>query len=282
MLATLNGITVAALYFIVAIGFTLIFGLMRVINLAHGALYLLGAYIGYDVAMATGNWFLGLAAGGLGVALVGLVIQATLFDGIQGQEMRQTLVAIGVSIIMADLLLAWYGGLTYQFDPPAMLYGSTALPIVMGYPTFRLVVVGFAVIVGLVIWLLVYRTRFGIIVRAGVDDRPMLSALGVNVPLVSVLVFALGAGLAGLAGVVGGSVLSVSPGEDARYLLSSLIVVIVGGMGSLPGTAIGALLIGLAEQIGLAYFPTYSVIVSFVIMVLVLALRPQGLMGRSG
>jgi branched-chain amino acid transport system permease protein len=152
----------------------------------------------------------------------------------------------------------------------------------MGYPTFRLVVVGFAIMVGLAIWLLVYRTRFGIIVRAGVDDRPMLSALGINVPLVSVLVFALGAGLAGLAGVVGGSVLSISPGEDARYLLSSLVVVIVGGMGSLPGTAIGALMIGLAEQMGLAYFPTYSVIVSFVIMVVVLALRPQGLMGRSG
>lgn len=282
LLATLNGITVAALYFLVAIGFTLIFGLMRVINLAHGTLYLLGAYVGYDVAASTGNWFLGLAAGGLSVALVGLIIQATLLDRIQGQEMRQSLVAIGISIVVADLLLARYGGLVYQYDPPEFLYGIVALPIVMGYPIFRLAVVGFAIVVGLVIWLLVHRTRFGIIVRAGVDDRPMLSALGINVPLVAVLVFALGAGLAGIAGVVGGSVLSISPGEDARYLLSSLVVVIVGGMGSLPGTAIGALMIGLAEQLGLAYFPTYSVILSFLIMVLVLALRPQGLMGRSG
>jgi branched-chain amino acid transport system permease protein len=282
LLATLNGITVAALYFLVAIGFTLIFGLMRVINLAHGTLYLLGAYVGYDVAASTGNWFLGLAAGGFSVALVGLIIQATLLDRIQGQEMRQSLVAIGISIVVADLLLARYGGLVYQFDPPDFLYGIVALPIVMGYPIFRLAVVGFAIVVGLVIWLLVHRTRFGIIVRAGVDDRPMLSALGINVPLVAVLVFALGAGLAGIAGVVGGSVLSISPGEDARYLLSSLVVVIVGGMGSLPGTAIGALMIGLAEQLGLAYFPTYSVILSFLIMVLVLALRPQGLMGRSG
>lgn len=280
LLATLNGITVAGLYFIVAIGFTLIFGLMRVINLAHGSLYILGAYLGYDVATSTGNWYLGLAAGGVSVALAGLLIQSTLLDRIQGQEMRQSLVAIGLSIVIADLLLARYGGLTYQFDPPAILYGSVPLPIVRAYPTFRLVVVGAAVIVGLIIWLLVYRTRFGIIIRAGVDDRPMLSALGVNVPLVSILVFGLGAGLAGLAGVVGGSALSISPGEDARYLLSSLVVVIVGGMGSLSGTAIGALLIGLAEQIGLAYFPTYSVIVSFVIMAAVLALRPQGLMGR--
>jgi len=281
LLATLNGVTVAGLYFIVAIGFTLIFGLMRVINLAHGSLYILGAYLGYDVAAKTGNWYLGLAAGGVSVALAGLLIQSTLLDRIQGQEMRQSLVAIGLSIVIADLLLARYGGLTYQFDPPSILFGSVALPIVKGYPTFRLVVVGAAVVVGLVIWLLVYRTRFGIIIRAGVDDRPMLGALGVNVPLVSILVFGLGAGLAGLAGVVGGSALSISPGEDARYLLSSLVVVIVGGMGSLSGTAIGALLIGLAEQIGLAYFPTYSVIVSFVIMAAVLALRPQGLMGRS-
>lgn len=282
LLATLNGITVAALYFIVAIGFTLIFGLMRVINLAHGSLYILGAYIGYDVAASTGNWFLGLAAGGLSVAFAGVLIQSTLLDRIQGQEMRQSLVAIGLSIVIADLLLARYGGLTYQFDPPALLFGSVTLPVVKGYPTFRLFVVGVAVVVGLMIWLLVYRTRFGIIVRAGVDDRPMLSALGINVPLVSVLVFGLGAGLAGLAGVVGGSALSISPGEDARYLLSSLVVVIVGGMGSLSGTAIASLLIGLAEQIGLAYFPTYSVIVSFAIMAAVLALRPQGLLGRSG
>jgi len=154
------------------------------------------------------------------------------------------------------------------------------LPIIGGYPVFRLVVVAAAVLVGIGCGLIVHRTRFGIIIRAGVDDRSMLAALGVNVPLVSVLVFGLGAGLAGLAGVVGASALSVSPGEDARYLLSSLVVVIVGGMGSLAGTAIGALLIGLAEQIGLAYFPTYSVIVSFVIMAMVLALRPQGLMGK--
>jgi branched-chain amino acid transport system permease protein len=184
--------------------------------------------------------------------------------------------------VIADLLLARYGGLTYQFDPPEIIFGSLPLPIVGGYPTFRLVVVVAAVLVGLGLWLVVHRTRFGIIIRAGVDDRPMLGAVGINVPLVSVLVFGLGAGLAGLAGVVGGSALSISPGEDAWYLLSSLVVVIVGGMGSLAGTAIGALLIGLAEQIGLAYFPTYSVIVSFVIMAAILALRPQGLLGRRG
>ena len=126
------------------------------------------------------------------------------------------------------------------------------------------------------------RTRIGMMIRAGVDDRAMLSASGVNVHVVFAIVFAIGAGLAGFAGVVGGSALSIAPGEDVRYLLASLVVVIVGGMGSITGAAIGALLIGLAEQIGLAYFPTYGIVLTFVIMVAVLAFRPQGIMGRAG
>jgi branched-chain amino acid transport system permease protein len=276
----LNGVTLAALYFIVASGFTLIFGMMRTVNLAHGSLYLFGAYLGYDVGRLTGSWYLAVVAGAAGMGLVGVLIQVGLLGWMQGQDLRQALVTIGLSIVMADLLLAWYGGLTYQYTPPPAIFGSTPLPIVGGYATFRLVLLGVAVVVGLLLWLLLNRTRLGMIIRAGVDDRDMLSALGVNVERVFVLVFALGAGLAGLAGVVGGSALSFSPGEDAHYLLSSLVVVIVGGMGSLGGAAIGALLIGLAEQYGLAYQPTYSVIITFAIMVAVLAIRPQGIMGR--
>lgn len=280
LLATLNGITLAALYFIVASGFTLIFGMMRVVNLAHGSLYLIGAYIGYDVASATGYWFLAMIGGALGAAIVGAAMHYFLLDRIQGQDLRQALVTIGLSIIAADLLLARYGGLNYQFELPEVLYGGMPLPVIGGYPVFRIVLVVFAVLLYVALWLLVQRTRFGIMVRAGVDDRNMLAAVGVNVPRVSGAVFALGAALVGLAGVIGSSALSISPGEDARYLLSSLVVVIVGGMGSLPGAAIGALLVGLAEQIGLAYFPTYSVVISFVIMVAVLAWRPYGLLGR--
>jgi branched-chain amino acid transport system permease protein len=273
-------VTLAALYFIVASGFTLIFGMMRTVNLAHGSLYLFGAYLGYDVGRLTGSWYLAVVAGAAGMGLVGVLIQVGLLGWMQGQDLRQALVTIGLSIVMADLLLAWYGGLTYQYTPPRALFGSTPLPIVGGYATFRLVLLGVAIVVGLLLWLLLNRTRLGMIIRAGVDDRDMLSALGVNVERVFVLVFALGAGLAGLAGVVGGSALSFSPGEDAHYLLSSLVVVIVGGMGSLGGAAIGALLIGLAEQYGLAYQPTYSVIITFAIMVAVLAIRPQGILGR--
>lgn len=280
LLATMNGVTLAALYFIVASGFTLIFGMMRVVNLAHGSLYLIGAYIGYDVASVTGYWFLALFGGAIGAAIAGVAMQYFVLDRYQGQDLRQALVTIGLSLIAADLLLARYGGMTYQFEVPEILYGSVPMPIVGGYPTFRMALIVFAIVLYLGLWLLVQRTRFGIIIRAGVDDRQMLGAVGINLTRVSTLVFALGSALVGVAGVVGSSALSIAPGEDARYLLSSLVVVIVGGMGSIPGAAIGALLVGLAEQIGLAYFPTYSVVISFVIMVAVLAWRPYGLLGR--
>jgi branched-chain amino acid transport system permease protein len=278
----LNGLTLAALYFIVASGFTLIFGLMRTTNMAHGSFYLLGAYVGYTVADRTGNWLLGVAAAAACVAAFGLAVQLVLLARMPGQDLRQALITIGLSIIMADLLLAKYGGLTYQFRPPEIITGSTPLAFALNgaYPTFRLFLLGVALAIGGGLWLVINRTKVGMYIRAGIDDRDMLSALGVNVSRVFTFVFVLGAGLAGLAGVIGASALSVSPGEDGRYLLSSLVVVIVGGMGSLGGAAIGALIIGLTEQYGLFYFPTYSVVLTFVIMAVVLAIRPQGILGR--
>ncbi|HET6224174.1 MAG TPA: branched-chain amino acid ABC transporter permease [Dongiaceae bacterium] len=280
VLTLLNGLTLAALYFLVASGFTLVFGLMRQVNLAHGSLYLLGAYIGFDVAQLTGSWFLGAAGGFVSMALVGVLLQVGIFRRMEGQEMRQTLVTIGLSIVLADLMLAFWGGKTYQFDPPEWLFGATPLPFVRIYPTYRLVLLGTAVVIGIALWLFLNRTPIGMMIRAGVDDRGMLAASGVNVQRVFAVTFAIGAGLAGFAGVVGGTALSIAPGEDTRYLLASLVVVIVGGMGSVTGAAIGALLIGLAEQLGLAYSPTYGVVYTFVIMVAVLAVRPQGIMGR--
>ena len=207
-------------------------------------------------------------------------------------DLRQTLVTIGISIVAADLMLAVWGGNTYQFITPEWLDGAIGTPIItaiksngdavyMKYPFYRLMVFVTAAVIGVVLWLVLNRTRIGMMIRAGVDDRAMLSAAGVNVQMVFAAVFAIGAALAGFAGVVGGSVLSVSPGEDVRYLLASLVVVIVGGMGSVTGAAIGALLVGLAEQIGLVYFPTYGAVFTFVIMVIVLAIRPQGIMGAA-
>ena len=277
----LNGLTLACLYFIVASGFTLVFGLMRNVNLAHGSLYLLGAYIGWMVGEHTGSWVLAVAAGFFSAALVGLALQWLVFRHMQGQDLRQTLVTIGISIVMADLMLWIWGAEIYTFEPPAWIYGSTSLPLVEKFPTYRLAVVVGAIGIGVALWSFLNRTRVGMMIRAGVDDRAMLAAAGVNVQLVFAVTFAIGAGLAGLAGVIGGSALSVSPGEDTRYLLASLVVVIVGGMGSVVGAAIGALLIGLAEQFGQAYAPTYSVVFTFVIMVATLAFKPRGLMGQA-
>jgi branched-chain amino acid transport system permease protein len=277
----LSGLTLASLYFLVASGFTLVFGLMRNVNLAHGSLYLFGAYVGWFVGEHTGSWLLAVAAGFLASALLGLLMQLLVFRHMQGQDLRQTLVTIGLSIVLADLMLWIWGAEIYTFDPPAWIYGSTTLPLVDKFPTYRLVVLLASIVIGVGLWLLLARTRIGMMIRAGVDDRGMLAASGVNVQLVFALTFAIGAGLAGLAGVVGGTALSISPGEDTRYLLASLVVVIVGGMGSVVGAAIGALLIGLAEQFGLAYAPTYSVVFTFVIMVVALAFKPRGLMGKS-
>jgi len=277
----LNALTLASLYFLVASGFTLVFGLMRNVNLAHGSLYLFGAYIGWMVGDRSGSWVLAVLAGFLSAAIVGLVLQLLVFRHMQGQDLRQTLVTIGVSIVLADVMLWIWGAEIYTFDPPGWIYGSTALPLVQKFPTYRIAVFVMAVAIGLALWWFLARTRVGMMIRAGVDDRGMLAASGVDVQKVFALTFAIGAGLAGLAGVVGGSALSISPGEDTRYLLASLVVVIVGGMGSVGGAAIGALLIGLAEQFGLAYAPTYSVVFTFVIMVLALAFRPRGLMGRA-
>ena len=277
---TLNGLTLGGLYFLVAAGFTLVFGLMRVVNLAHGSLYLLGAYLGWSVADATGNWYLALIISPVMVAVVGILLQQGLLRRIQGQDLREALVTIGVSIVVGDLLLAYYGGANYEVQTPDLLNGGVSLGFGLIYPAIRIGVLLVAILIGVCLWLLLKRTRLGMIIRAGIVDRDMVSATGVNVQLVFAIVFGLGALLAGLAGVMGGSNLSIQPGADGEYLLYSLIVVIIGGMGSIGGAALGALLVGLVQQYGLAYFPTYSVLITFAIMIIVLAVRPQGLLGR--
>lgn len=289
--ALFNGITLGGLYFLVASGFTLIFGLMRNVNLAHGSLYLFGGYVGYAVSASTGSWILAFIVAFILTALVGVLLQVLVFRRMEGQDLRQTMVTIGLSIVFADLMLWACGGDFYQIQTPTWLIGPIDLPLItamksssepvyLRYPLVRLVIFLASVIIGIAMWLALNRTRIGMIIRAGVDDRDILAATGVRIQIVFVLVFALGAGLAGIAGVVGGTFQSLSPGEDIRFLLASLVVVIVGGMGSIPGAALGALIIGLAEQLGSVYIPTYAIVVTFLIMVLVLALRPQGLLAR--
>lgn len=290
--ATFGGITLGALYFLVASGFTLIFGLMRNVNLAHGSLYLLGGYIGFEVSEATGSWLIAFPVVFVIVGILGLLLQNQVFRRMEGEELRQTMVTIGLSVVLADLMLWWWGGQSYTIFAPDWLSGPVTLPIVstiresgdivyLRYPAVRIAILVAAIVIGVGMWLLLNRTRLGMLIRAGVDDREMLAASGVRIQYVFLVVFAFGAGLAGIAGIVGGTFQSLSPGEDTRFLLASLVVVIVGGMGSIPGAAIGALVIGLSEQLGLVYAPTYSVVFTFLIMAGVLAFRPQGLLGKT-
>jgi len=277
----LNGLTLASLYFIVASGFTLVFGLMRNVNLAHGSLYLLGGYLGFFTAQYSGSFVLALAAGFAGAALVGLLMQVGIFRFMQGQDLRQTMVTIGLSIVLADLMIWAIGAQVHQMEAPEWLAGPLrGIPLINAYSKYRMSLLPIGIVIGVLLWLFLNRTRVGMMIRAGVDDRQMLAASGVNVNLVFAVTFAIGAGLAGFGGVIGAVELSMVPGEDVRLLLASLIVVIVGGMGSVVGAALGAAILGLAETYGLAYAPTYSVVFTFVILVLVMAFRPRGLLGR--
>jgi branched-chain amino acid transport system permease protein len=282
----LNGLSLAGLYFITASGFTLIFGLMRVVNMAHGSLYLLGAYVGLGFTDDGMPWLLAVVLAGFVVGTVGLVMQQVFLRWNQGQELRQALITIGLSIILADQMVAHFDPTPRTIAPPSGLIGSVDLGLYgLDYPSFRLFVIGAALLVGVLLWLLIKRTRFGIVIRAGVDNRAMASALGVNVQLVFAAAFFLGSALAGLAGVFGGTVLSVAPGQDDKFLLSSLIVVIIGGMGSLAGAALGALALGLVEQLASVYLPegytNYSILLTFILLIVILAVRPTGIFGRS-
>jgi branched-chain amino acid transport system permease protein len=289
--ALFNGITLGGLYFLVATGFTLIFGLMRNVNLAHGSLYLFGGYMGYEATQWTGSWLFSYVIAFVSCAIVGVAMQFFIFRRMEGEDLRQTLVTLGLAIVFSDLMVWVWGGNAIQIDTPDYLMGPTPTPIVVAikssgdavflqYPQVRLVIFAAAVLLGIGMWLALHRTRIGVMIRAGVDDRDMLSVLGYRVQLLFVLVFAFGAGLAGMAGIVGGTFQSISLGEDSHFLLASLQVVIVGGMGSIPGAALGAIIIGCAEQFGQTYFQNYATVLTFVIMVIVLALRPQGLLGR--
>lgn len=306
---TLNGLTLAALYFVVASGFTLIFGLMRVVNMAHGALYLLGGYIaleiqtrffkedsGLGLSLSGGSdaeygllgWIIPLLVATLLIGALGVLLQQVFLRWNQGQDLRQALITIALSVIIADQMLAAFGGISKDIATPSSWPTSITLPGDIRFGFFRgVIVLGAALLIGLGLWLLIKRTRFGKIVRAGVDDRDMVSALGINVNLVFVGAFFIGALLAGLGGVLGGTMISLAPGQDTAFLLNSLIVVIIGGMGSLGGAAIGALALGLVDAYADVYFKlgdtdltNYSILVTFALLVGVLAVRPLGLFGR--
>jgi branched-chain amino acid transport system permease protein len=280
-LQLLNGLTFGALLFLVSSGFTLIFGLMRIVNLAQGSLYLIGGYIGLSVIRATGSYWLALLGGAVAVGLIGLAIERGLLQRVSGRPMSEILLTVGLSFIAADLALAIWGGDPQTLSVPDGIDGKATI-FGVTYPVFRLVVLGLGVVVAVGLWALLEHTRIGAIVRAGVDDREMVAALGINVKAVFAGVFALGALLAGLAGVVGGAYLSLYPGADTEILTYSLVVVVIGGLGSLRGAIVGSLMVGLVYDFGQSLVPDLAYFVVFAPMALVLLLRPQGLFGRAG
>lgn len=301
-IVTLNGLTLAALFFVVSAGFTLIFGLMRVVNMAHGSLYLLAGYIAFTLQ---GNWY-GVTSNLLSgtpatvtswvvpmiiativIGVAGVLMQQVFLRWNQGQDLRQALITIAISVILADQMVAHFGGIAESIQQPATWPDSVTL-FGVRYGFFRLeVVVGAALLIGALLFLVIKRTRFGMIIRAGVDDRSMVSALGVNIQLVFAGAFFVGALLAGLAGVLGGTMIAVQPGNDSAFLLDSLIVVIIGGMGSLLGAAIGSVALGLVSayadvylKFGTTDLTNYAILLTFILVVAVLAVRPLGLFGR--
>jgi len=279
----LNGLSFGALLFILAAGLSLIFGMMDVVNLAHGAFYMLGAYVALSVTRATGSFWLALVIAPLALAALGLVIEPLLLRRLRGRHLDQVLVTIGLSLVIADFIRLrddWGWGATVRALPlPAGLDHS--IPIAgSDYPSYRLFVIAFGFALALLLSVVHRRSRLGALVRAGVGDAQMLGALGVDTDRLFTLTFAVGAGLAGLAGVVAAPVFGLQPGMDVDALIYSLIVVVVGGLGSLSGAVAGAGVIGPADTFGKVIFPQFALALIFAIMAFVLLFRPTGLLGR--
>lgn len=294
----LDGLTFAGLLFVVASGFTLTFGLMRTVNMAHGSLFLLSAYVAIEVQqkmvgksrnltsddVSILDWVVPLLVGSLIVALIGVVIQQVFLRWNQGEDLRQALITLAISVIAADQMLAEFGGLAQRVVWPGAV---THFFEISGerYATSRLFMLALALVVGASLWLWLNRTRMGMVIRAGVDDQEMVRAMGINIALVFGVTFFVGAFLAGMGGVMGASFAGAAPGTDGQWILNSLVVVIIGGLGSVKGAVAGSLLYGMVIAFSPAYLPSdytfYSIIFTFVLLALVLAARPNGLYGKA-
>ena len=275
-----NSIAFGGLLFLLSAGFALIFGLMRIPNLMHGSLFMLGAYFGVSlIAWGIGFWPAALA-GGVGVAVLGGLIERLLLRRLPGAELAQVLVTLGLSFMIADACLMQWGGDPISIETPAVLRGASRVAGV-AFPTYRLGVIVIAVVFAAALWVMLEWTRLGAMIRAGVDDPMMARAVGIRVPLLFTVVFCLGSGLAGFAGVIGGPILSVYPGLDQDMLPLALVVVILGGSGSLVGAFVGSFVVGLLYNFGQALLPELAYVVLFLPMLVVLVVRPAGLFGRS-
>ncbi len=277
----LNSLAFGMLLFLLALGLSLIFGVARVVNLAHGAFYLLGAYLGLALTQTLGNFWVSLLLVPLLVGLLGVSVERLLLRGLHGRELEQVLLTIGLGFVLADLLRAWFGASIRSVPPPAEQSG----PLILGpliYPKYPLFVLATGLLLFLLVRLILARTPFGIQVRAVTTDPAMASSLGIRPTRVSLATFGLASALAGLGGVVGAPLIALAPGLDAQMTLFALIVVVIGGLGRIEGAFFGALLVGFVDGFGRLFFPQVAMFLIFALMALVLALRPEGLLGRRG
>ena len=274
-----NSIAYGGLLFLLSAGFSLIFALMRIPNLMHGSFFMLGAYFGVSLLARGVNFWVAALASAAAMAVIGAVIERLLLRRLAGQELAQVLATLGLSFVVADLCLMVWTGDPWQPPTPPHLQGAVQVAGLF-FPFFRLVIVGVAVVIAIALWVMVDWTRLGAMIRAGVDDAPIARVVGIKVSQLFTLIFALGAGLAAFGGVVGAPYLSVYPGLDGEMLPLALIVVILGGTGSLLGALIGSFVIGFLYNFGQALFPDLAYVILFLPMVVVLVLRPQGLFGR--
>lgn len=277
----LNGLSFGALLFFLAAGFTMIFGLLRIANLAHGGFYLMGGYVGIVTTAATGQFWLGLIAGGVAIAILGLFTERVMLRRIRGLEKPEVLLTIGLTFVIGDLSLWLWGGDPRVVDKPSFLKGSLQIGDSFFYPKYRLFVLAFAIVLASVLFYIDRRTKIGAIVRAGVDDRETVAALGINIKAVFTAAFMFGAFIAGMSGVIGAGFLALLPGQDFEILLFALVVVIIGGLGSLEGAALGAAIVGLIDSFAKALVPELSFFTLFAPMAIILMIRPNGLLGKA-
>lgn len=277
---TLNGLAFGALLFLLSSGLSLIFGVMKILNISHGSYYMVGAYIGLSVIRRTGSFFLGALVGAVVIAVIGLGMERIFLRRFPLQDLPQMMLTMGFALIFRDLALLIWGGDPYRIPAPAFLQGSIQFQQIV-FPTYRLFIILIAALVAILLWLFNEKTLFGAKLRAAVDDHEMAGGVGINVPLVSGFMFALGAFLAAFGGVMGGPIFGVYPGADFELLPLAFVVTIVGGMGSLKGAAVGSVLVGLIDNFGKALVPELSYFTLFAPMAMVLAIKPTGLFGRG-
>lgn len=266
--------------FLIAAGLSLILGIMGIANLTHGSYFVAGTYIGTSILGWTGNFLVALIGGAAMVALVGLLMERFLLRRLHRDEMGQVLLTFGFVYIFLDLSVTIWGGAPQYLQIPSFLSGQFKI-MGISYPYYRLALIFAALLVALLLWLLIERTRVGAYVRAGVDDKEMAMGLGLNIPVISTVVFTFGAFLAGFGGVLAGPLVGASPGMDVELLLLAMVVVVIGGIGSLQGALVGSLLIGLLDTFGKVLIPELAMFIIFGCMAIMLVIKPSGLFGRS-